>query len=107
MSGHLRWNWRLLQLAVSPYLSLLFLLVLILLSGTFSDEVFDRIVMNAQGAMFDSRAYYLPNFKLIMHTFCTYLVFPVPGAYYVATFGEPLLLTWVGLKQRLNERSID
>ena len=28
----------------------------------------------------------------------------IPGSYYVATFGEPLLLTWVGLKIKVTQR---
>lgn len=57
------------------------------------DEVFDRIVMNAPDAMFDSRAYYWPNFKspsLITHSFhkFTYSF----GLSTISVLGEPLTI---------------
>ena len=80
------------------------------------DEVFDRIVINAPDAMFDCRAYYWPSFKspsYITHSFLkftysftlpTIILLSVPGSYCVATFGEPLLLTWVGLGTKVERK---
>ena len=77
------------------------------------DEVFDRIVRNAPDAMFDTRAYYWPNFKspsLITHSFRNFTysfslpTISVPGSYYVTSFGEPLLLTWVGLETKVKRK---
>ena len=77
------------------------------------DDVFDRIVMNAPDAMFDCRAYYGKNFKspsYITHSFSKFMysftlpTISVPGSYYVATFGEPLLLTWIGLETKVKRK---
>ena len=83
------------------------------IAKTTVDEMFDEIVMNAPDVMFDCRAYYWPNFhspSYIMHSFSKFTfsftlpTISVPGSYYVATFGEPLLLTWVGLQTKVRRR---
>ena len=77
-----------------------------------SDE-FDEIVKSAPDALFDCRAYYWPNFyspSYITHSFSKFTfsfslpTISVPGSYYVATFGEPLLLTWVGIKTKVRRK---
>ena len=74
---------------------------------------FDELIANAPDAMFDCRKYYWPNFNspdYVTHSFSKF-VYPfslptisLPGSYYVATFGEPLLLTWVGFEAKVDRR---
>ena len=74
---------------------------------------FDELIANAPDAMFDCRKYYWPNFNspdYVTHSFSKF-VYPfslptisLPGSYYVATFGEPLLLTWVGFEAKVERR---
>lgn len=77
------------------------------------DSIIDDLIRDAPDSIFDCRSYYWPNFKsplYVRHSFqkFTYsFTLPTisrPGSYYVATFEEPLLLTWVGVKATIEHR---
>ena len=77
------------------------------------DDEFDEIVRSAPDAMFDCRTYYWPNYRspvYITHSFSKFtfsFTLPTtstPGSYYVVFFGEPLLLTWVGLEAKVRRQ---
>lgn len=77
------------------------------------DDEFDELVRSAPDSMFDCRTYYWPNYvspAYITHSFSKFtfsFTLPttsIPGPLYVATFGEPLLLTWVGLETKIRRR---
>lgn len=75
---------------------------------------FDELVETLPDAIFDARSYYWPNFVqpvCIYHSFKKFVFsieLPTPihesKAYYVASFGESLLLTWVGIEATINSR---
>lgn len=77
-------------------------------------EEFDQLVQSVPDSVLDTRNYYWPNFnqpRYIFHhrqKFVYNIPLPSPisesGPYYVATFGESLLLTWVGLETRVHRR---
>lgn len=74
------------------------------------DDKFDKLVRSAPDAMFDCRTYYWPNYRspaYITHSFSKFTfsftlpTISIPGSYYIASFGEPLLLTWVSLETKV------
>lgn len=77
-------------------------------------EEFDQIVQSIPDSLLDARSYYWPNFRqprYIHHhpkKFVYNIQLPSPisnsGSYYVGTFGESLLLTWVGLESQVHRR---
>ena len=77
------------------------------------DSEFDHMLASIPEYVLDSRRYYWPNFheQLLVHHHRHKFVysFQLPTisqsrAYYVATFGESLLLTWIGLEAKVLRR---
>lgn len=77
------------------------------------DSEFDHMLASVPESVLDSRRYYWPNFneELLVHHHRHKFVysFRLPAisqsrAYYVATFGESLLLTWIGLEAKVLHR---
>ena len=77
------------------------------------DSEFDQMLARVPESIIDNRTYYWPNFvqpHIIYHERFKFVYsFRLPTitqsrAYYVASFGESLLLTWVGLEARIFRR---
>lgn len=79
-----------------------------------STREFDQLVESIPDSVLDVRSYYWPNFiqtRYIHHSFKKFVYsieMPTPicesRAYYIASFGESLLLTWVGIETNVNRR---
>ena len=77
-------------------------------------EEFDQIAQSIPDSLLDSRRYFWPNFdqpryihhqrKKFVYSICLPTPITESGSYYIATFGESLLLTWVGLETRVYRR---
>lgn len=74
----------------------------------------DQLVETIPDSILDARSYYWPNFvqpRYIRHSFKKFVYsieLPTPiresRAYYIASFGESLLLTWVGIETKVDRR---
>ena len=79
-----------------------------------SSSEFDELASLIPASVLDTRYHYLSNFShpLYIHhppkRFVDNIRLPTPinksGSYYVASFGESLLVTWVGLEIRVHRR---
>ena len=79
-----------------------------------TDKEFDALVGTIPDIYLDNRKYYWPNYvPFHVHHEKFKFVYSIPivatsicqsGAFYLATFSESLLLTWVGLEARVHRR---
>ena len=77
-------------------------------------QEFDTIATSIPAVYLDNRSYYWPNYVPVdVHHEKYKFVYSIPvtvasisqsGAFYVATFTESLLLTWVGMEAKVHRR---
>ena len=78
-------------------------------------QEFDTIAASVSAVYLDNRKYYWPNYDPVqVHREKYMFIYSIPvspskvinqsGAFYVATFTESLLLTWVGMEANIHRR---